>query len=81
MIGLTTGRSLLSLTPVSCTSAWRHRFCVGGLRLLGNGADILGAPLLGLYVLIIRRHCQSPFKEEVTAVDMVPTMGWRITDA
>ncbi|NNU53124.1 hypothetical protein [Rhizobium indigoferae] len=65
VIGLTTGRSLLSLTPAGCTA----------------GADIFGASLLGLYVLIIRRHCHSPFKEEVTAVDMVPTMGWRNTDA
>ncbi|MGO6838622.1 hypothetical protein ACCS87_21175, partial [Rhizobium ruizarguesonis] len=59
----------------------RHRFCVGGLRLFRDGADTFRAPLLGLYVLIIRRHCQSPFQEEVTAVDMGPTMAWRITDA
>lgn len=59
----------------------RHRFRVGGLRLVGNCADILGSPLLGLYVLIIRRHCRSPFQEEVAAVDMVPAMGWRTTYA
>jgi hypothetical protein len=78
--GLTTGLSLWSLTPAGCTAGGAIDSASAGSGLSGT-ADIFGAPLLGLYVLIIRRHCQSPFQQEVTAIDMVPTMGWRITDA